>query len=124
LKKLKFSKKQQGVVLLEALIAVLIFSMGILALVGLQGAMVKNTSDNKYRADASFVAQNRIAEMWANSNNLASFNEPGTAIAALPNGNRTTTVAARGLATVTISWQAPGAADIHNYTVQTYIGAQ
>ena len=45
---------QQGVVLLESLIAILIFSMGILALVGLQAAMISNTSNAKYRADASY----------------------------------------------------------------------
>ena len=52
---------QQGVVLIEALIAILIFSMGIMALLGLQAAMIKNTSDNKYRADASFIANNVLA---------------------------------------------------------------
>jgi len=55
-------KFQEGVVLLESLIAILIFSMGILALVGLQGAMVKNTSDAKYRAEATFIAQQRLGQ--------------------------------------------------------------
>ena len=125
LKRLKNNRtQQQGVILIEALIAVLLFSMGILALVGLQGAMIKNTSDNKYRADASFVAQNRMADMWGNQNNLAAFNEANTPIASLPNGTRTTVVAARGLATVTINWLAPGTTDAHNYTITSYIGAQ
>lgn len=122
--RLKNYRKQQGIILIEALIAVLLFSMGILALVGLQGAMIKNTSDNKYRADASFVAQNRVADMWGNQNNLAAYNEANTPIPSLPNGTRTTVIAARGLATVTVDWLAPGTTDAHNYTISTYIGAQ
>lgn len=120
---------QNGVVLLEALIALLIFSMGILALVGLQAAMIKNTSDNKYRADASFLAQERIGRMWADPNNLGSYactntstDSCGDISALLPNGTRTVAVAAKGLVTVTVGWKAPGS-DAHSFTTSTYIGA-
>lgn len=119
---------QKGIVLLEALIAVLIFSMGILALLGLQATMIKNTSDNKYRADASFVAQERIGRMWADPSNLANYSCTNVAAAcadvsaALPNGIRTVTVGARGLVTVRVAWQLPGS-DPHNFTTSTYIGA-
>jgi type IV pilus assembly protein PilV len=58
--------KQQGSILLEALIAVLIFSFGILAITGLQGAMMKNTADATYRAEASYVVQQYIGSMMAN----------------------------------------------------------
>ena len=44
IKSMPQAKLQKGIVLLEALIAILIFSFGILAIAGLQGAMVKNTS--------------------------------------------------------------------------------
>jgi type IV pilus assembly protein PilV len=120
---------QKGVVILEALIALLIFSMGILALVGLQAAMIKNTSDNKYRADASFLAQERIGRMWADPGNLGVYACTNVAAGAcgdvsgvLPNGTRTVAVAAKGLVTVTVAWQAPGS-DAHNFTTSTYIGA-
>ena len=65
--------RQQGVVLLEALIAILIFSLGILGLVGLQAGMVKGTSEAKYRAEASYVAQREIGRIWADPNNAASY---------------------------------------------------
>lgn len=58
-------KKESGVALLEALIAVLIFSLGILALMGLQAISIKQTADAKYRADAAFLANQIIGEMWA-----------------------------------------------------------
>jgi type IV pilus assembly protein PilV len=57
--------KQSGVMLLEALISVLIFSLGILAIVGLQATSIKNAGDAKYRTDASLLANQLIAEMWA-----------------------------------------------------------
>lgn len=56
--------KERGVMLLEALIAILIFSMGVLALVGLQAAAIKNTADAKHRVDAAFLANQIIAQMW------------------------------------------------------------
>ncbi|MGZ8252499.1 MAG: type IV pilus modification PilV family protein [Methylophilaceae bacterium] len=113
-------KKHSGFVLLEALIALLIFSMGILALVGLQGVMIKGTTEAKNRSDASFVAQREIAMMWANPIALGAF--AGTAaVAELPNGQKTTVVdTASGSATVTITWQAPGES-AHRYSVNARI---
>ncbi len=51
--------------LLEALIAILIFSLGILSLVALQGTSIQLTSDAKYRTDASLLANKLIGQMWA-----------------------------------------------------------
>ena len=56
---------QAGVMLLEALIAVLIFSLGILSLVALQATSIQLTSDAKYRTDASLLANKLIGQMWA-----------------------------------------------------------
>jgi type IV pilus assembly protein PilV len=120
---------QKGMLLIEAMIAVMIFSMGILALMGLQGAMLKNTSDNKYRVDASYIAQQRLARMWADPNNLDTYSEVDTDVSNeingefLPNGKRSTTVASRGFVTVKITWQSPGSVDEHNYTTSSYIGS-
>jgi type IV pilus assembly protein PilV len=129
LSQFKNLKSQKGIVILEALIALLIFSMGILALVGLQAAMIKNTSDNKYRSDASFIAQERIGRMWADPSNLASYacssvvaNSCGDISNLLPNGTRRVTVATRGLVTVDVAWRLPGG-DAHNFTTSAYIGA-
>jgi type IV pilus assembly protein PilV len=113
--------KQQGVVLLESLIAVLIFSMGILALVGLQGAMIKNTSDSKYRAEANYIVQQRLGTMWADPGNLADYLEDATDVSALlPNGTRTVTIPQAGLVSVTVTWQQPGESE-HNFTANARI---
>jgi len=60
------SKKQNqtGSVLLEALISIVIFSMGILAIIGLQAASVRASSDAKYRTEAGFFANELIGRMW------------------------------------------------------------
>jgi len=65
---INFPNPQQGVMLLEALIAILIFSIGILAIVGLQVSSIKLANDSKYRSDANLLASRLIGEMWtANS---------------------------------------------------------
>lgn len=106
---------QQGVVLVEAMIAILIFSMGVLAVVGLQAAMIKNTADSKYRADAGYIAQQRIGTMWSNPDNLATYLETNTDISALLPGGLRTTAQSGVQYTVTITWQQPGEAQ-HNFT--------
>lgn len=57
-------KYQRGMMLLEALIAILIFSIGILAIVGLQVNSIKLANDSKYRSDANLLASQLIGEMW------------------------------------------------------------
>jgi type IV pilus assembly protein PilV len=114
----KIKNTQQGVVLLEALIAVLLFSMGVLALVGLQAAMMKNTEDSKIRSDASYLVQQRLGQMWADPANLANYVETAADISSmLPQGTRTVAVAGVNPAqvTVTINWQQPGK-DPHHFT--------
>lgn len=111
--------KQHGVVLIEAMIAILIFSIGVLGIVGLQANMIKNTADSKYRADASNIAQQRIGEIWADPDparvGYVTFVEASTSVSAvLPSGTRTTTQAGTQY-TVTVNWQQPGE-DAHKFT--------
>ena len=72
---------QRGSMLLEALIALLLFSMGILGLMGLQAIAVKNTADAKYRTEAAFLANQIIGQMWTeNPANLPAYaHNPTTA---------------------------------------------
>jgi type IV pilus assembly protein PilV len=109
---------QQGVILIEAMVAILIFSVGVLAIVGLQASMVKNTADAKYRADASYIAQTRIGQMWSDPDNVASYVENATDISTLiPGGTRTVTQPTPGQFTVTVTWLQPGPNQTaHNYT--------
>lgn len=120
--KVSQKKVQQGIVLLEALIAILIFSLGVLGVVGLQAAMIKGTTQSKMRSDASYVAERRISMMWADSSNLASFAESDTPLTELPSGTRTTTLvnAATGEVRVTVRWTLPSEPQ-HTYSVTAFI---
>lgn len=63
-------RSQRGSVLLEALFSILLFSIGVLALVALQAVAIKNSADAKYRSDASYLANEIIARMWLDRSNL------------------------------------------------------
>jgi type IV pilus assembly protein PilV len=71
-------KLERGVVLLEALVAILIFSIGILAIVGLQGAAVRTATDARYRSEAAFLASELIAQIWADPTNVAEYEYLGS----------------------------------------------
>jgi type IV pilus modification protein PilV len=58
---------QKGVMLLEALIAILVFSLGILAMVGMQAVAIGHSGQAKYRADASFAVNKLFAMMWVDT---------------------------------------------------------
>lgn len=119
---------QRGIALLEALIAILIFSMGILAVLGLQAASIKNSVQAKYRTDASFLANQIIGQMWVDRSHLASYSGTYGAkttwinqiSATLPAGNGTIVVNGNTV-TVTVTWKAAGETSQHNFVTTTQI---
>lgn len=56
---------QRGYVLLEALVALLIFSLGLLGLIGFQAASTKIAADSRFRTEAAMLADELIAKMAA-----------------------------------------------------------
>jgi type IV pilus assembly protein PilV len=69
--------KQGGVVLIEALLGILIFSIGILALIGMQSVAVKNTTDARYRTEAAYLASQMMSQIrldFGNKDNYADSN--------------------------------------------------
>jgi type IV pilus assembly protein PilV len=59
------SPAQRGAFLLEALIAILIFSLGVLGIVGLQAKSIRYVSDAQYRGEAAFMVNSYLSKMWA-----------------------------------------------------------
>jgi type IV pilus assembly protein PilV len=55
---------QGGIAILEALIAILIFSIGVLGIVGLQARSVQGLGDAGFRSQAVQHANEVISEMW------------------------------------------------------------
>ncbi len=137
------TNKQSGVILIEALVAILIFSIGILALVGLQATAIKQSTDARYRTEAAALANELIAEMWVSDRTTATlitnFATGGPRYNAwvlnrvaptLPGGIApTVTIDAAGTAIpgrvlVTIQWRAPNepaGAAAHNYRTSAVI---
>lgn len=129
-----FPGKQGGIMLLEALISILIFSIGILGIVGLQALSVKNAGDAKYRSDASLLSNKLIGQMWVSNRTpaalQANFASAGggaaytawsnDVAAALPGAAAVpptvtvnavnTTVTPSSVVTITIFWKAPNEA--------------
>ena len=57
--------------LLEVLVAILIFAIGVLSLVGLQVASIKESGKAKYRTDATLLANELIGRMWVTDRSFA-----------------------------------------------------
>jgi type IV pilus assembly protein PilV len=127
----------RGMAILEALVAILIFTVALLGLLGLQANSIKNNSQAKFRADASFLANRILGEMSLDRANIGN----GTILAAytagwnqeaaqkLPAGNVAVAVAG-SMVTVTVSWQpnaetagASAAGYRHSYTAVASMNA-
>lgn len=55
---------QAGMMLLEGLIAILVFSVGVLAVSGMYATAISASGDAKYRSEASLLANELIGQMW------------------------------------------------------------
>lgn len=117
--------------LIEVLVSVLLFSVGVLALVGLQANMNQAQGAAKVRTDASYLATELTGLMWSDKANLSNYttgNCDGYArckawkakvTQALPNGVATVSVIA-GDITILITWSLPDGAS-HQYLSETSI---
>jgi len=59
--------------MIETMIAIVIFSFAVLGLVGVQAAMIGRSIDAKFRADAAYLANQIIGQMWVDRTNIASY---------------------------------------------------
>jgi type IV pilus assembly protein PilV len=84
---MRTNQKQAGVMLIEALIGILIFSIGILALLGMQGTAIKNTTDARYRSEASYLATQIVGQMWVDDNDKLDRYNTANAAAYAPRDN-------------------------------------
>lgn len=127
-----FRPTPRGIVLLDALIAIVIFSIGILGMVKLQANAVKFSSDAQYRTDAAMLADQVIAQMWnTNQTTLTTtyaspsgtdFVNWNALVTTLPGGAGTIVFSGNNVATVTVTWQGPNdTAGPHAYLSVTQI---
>lgn len=113
---------QGGFMLIEALIAILIFSVGIASLIGLQSMAARYSTDAKFRSTAGYLASQCLAQIWvadrAAMDKACVDSDP---LAELPSGKRTVAFGAGSsaesgyLVTVTIEWTLPGDGSTHKH---------
>jgi type IV pilus assembly protein PilV len=116
-KRIANRRLQRGAMMVEVLVSVMLLSVSILGLVRVLGQAVKDSGDLEYRSVASTMADETIGRMWVDRSNLAAYETAmPEALSQLPNGTRTIGVNGN-IVTVTIQWQAPGAASASQYEV-------
>ena len=128
-------RRMDGVVLIEVLVAMLIFMFGVLGLVGLQASVTRAQTDSKVRADATYLAGEIVGRMWTDLAHIASYNGGGCAsatlckewqdkvAATLPHGTGAITIdSGNGDVAVTIGWTTPGG-QAHQYVINTTIAS-
>lgn len=138
---------QKGSMVVETVIAILLFSIGILTLIGLQATAIKVSAESKNRSEAAFLGNQVIAQMWVDAGNMASYAHNPTGSLCTPSGGATThspavawlnTVNAAlpgatsdrqqvivdsttRTVTVSVCWQYPGEARPHSYVARAQI---
>ena len=145
-------RRQQGVMLIEALIGILIFSIGILALIGMQGTAIKNTTDARFRSEAAYLANRITSQIRLDMANVALYTDsntgnyqprtdwrtqveaalPGVSIGSSqrvpsidiqPGPTFTGDASPSSRATVTIWWLQPGETQQRQFQVVTYVSS-
>ena len=126
---------QAGVALIEVMVSILMLALGVLAIVGLQATMNANATDAKYRAEASFLADEVVGQMWVDQSNLGKYaiasgsctnthagctNWLNKVSARLPGGDATVVVNGFEV-TITVTWKTPGADVPHSYLLMTQV---
>jgi type IV pilus assembly protein PilV len=65
------ARASRGLVLIDVLIAIVVFAVGVLAVVGLQSTATQQSSQAKYRADATMLANALLSRMWLTDRQVA-----------------------------------------------------
>jgi type IV pilus assembly protein PilV len=63
--------EQRGLLLVEVLVGILLFSVGVLGLVGLHATSVRESVQAEMRAEASLLADQMLGTMWSGSRSFA-----------------------------------------------------
>jgi type IV pilus assembly protein PilV len=141
---------QAGFMLLEVLVALVIFAFGVMALIGLQTRSIRQAAAAEYRSTAEFAANDLVSRMWMTDRSYATLSSnfetgaatgyaawwsawqpllPGTSAKTLAptvtitsqDGGGTAPVPG-SLVTIAIQWKAPADGDTaHRYALEAQI---
>ncbi len=117
-------RQQRGSFIIESLISVVIFAVGLISMIGLATQSLNQVTQTKARNDASYLAGELVGEMWVNAALPSAFNTAPwvtRVAAALPNGVGAVTVAGTQI-DITITWTDTKNAGVrHQYLTSTQI---
>ena len=109
------ARAQRGVALLECLMALLIFSVGLLGLMGLEARVMNISTNAENRNRAAMLASEVASQMWVNNTVTPPATADYTALLArvanealggLPGGVVTVTqIGSTNAANITVTWQ-------------------
>jgi type IV pilus assembly protein PilV len=109
------ARAQRGMALIECLMALLIFSVGLLGLLGLEARVMNISTDSENRNRASMLASEVASQMWLNNTVLptappivaAGANAGNQTLGGLPGGivNVTAVPGTTNAADITVTWQ-------------------
>jgi type IV pilus assembly protein PilV len=140
------SLKSAGYFLLELLISLTLFAIGILGIIALQAISIRDNTQAEYRLNASFLGDALIAQMWADDRTPTSLvnnyqtggakyavwlakvsaqlpgavANPPTVTVTVVNGPAPPATA-KTLIDVALKWKMPGESDVHQHVATTVI---
>ena len=128
------ARPNAGFVMLEALVASLIFAVGVLGVVGLQASMTQAQTSSQFRGEATYLASELIGLLWADVPGLANYNTAQCAAYArcndwatkvartLPGATSAVAVdTGTGVVTISISWTTR--TGVQTYTTSSAVAA-
>jgi len=126
----------RGIALIEVMVALLIFMLGILGFIGMRTALTKAQAESDLRANAAYLASEVMGRMWSDVQNLSAYE--GTdkcsakacsewrskVVQALPGGTASIAVdESTGNVSIKVGWRLPGGIS-HSYETQSNISAK
>lgn len=131
------NSNKKGFFIIEALISILIFMIGILGILQLQVGQMQATADAQYRAQASYMAENLMSEIVIDKGNIDTFVDKTNATYTdwesnlrnvLPGVNEnlpevTTSISPTGgtIVTIVVKWKAPQSESESQYELKSTI---
>lgn len=131
--------RQHGSALIEGLLAIVVFSIGLIGMLMLLSAAMIESGNARYRSEASLLASDLVGRMWSGDRSLASLRSrfvdnnsdeflqwqrrvqsalPGALVTA---NQPVVTISDDRDVTITLGWQLPGERDAHQLVVATRI---
>ena len=133
------SCRRRGSALIEGLLALVVFSVGLIGLLMLLSASLVESGNARYRSEASLLASDLVGRMWSGDRSATAlqkrFGDTSTndyqqwlqrVQATLPGASTTANLPQVAIdddrnVTITLAWQAPGEANAHQLVIATRI---